>query len=114
MPDHPDSQISYFDAAEIAAQWHSVITWNDPGVTMYSVTSTGKVHSEEHRAALLDYIATKCMPTAVQLDASGDPDDAAQYDCGAESNVEALEMLAEWARTYIIESESTTSKENSK
>ena len=42
-------------AIEIAASWHSVMTWNDPGVAMYALSSTGRVQSEAHRAALLAY-----------------------------------------------------------
>ena len=91
-------EISDFDAAQIASLWHSVMTWNDPGVAMYSVTSTGKVHSEEHRANLLAYIES-CMPAAEKADADGD--EPAGVD-GLYSNVEDLEALAEWARNYKI------------
>lgn len=50
------------EAIVIAQQWHSVMTWNDPGVTMYSLGSTGRVHSAEHREALLAYIDNHCLP----------------------------------------------------
>lgn len=90
--------IDDFTAAAIAASWHSVMTWNDPGVAMYSVTSTGTVHSEEHRANLLAYIET-CMPQAEKLDAQGEsctlPDRFG-------SNVEELDALREWATEYRI------------
>ena len=43
-----ESPIDDFQASEIASAWHSVMTWSDPGVAMYSVTSTGKVHSEKY------------------------------------------------------------------
>ena len=102
MPDHRDSPISFFDAADIAAQWHSVMTWSDPGVAMYSITSTGKIHSEEHRAQVLAYIEG-CIPQAHKLDASDNPDDKPNLECEAESNTEALYLLAEWARMYILD-----------
>lgn len=90
--------ISDFDAAEIAGAWHSVMTWNDPGVAMYSVTSTGRVHSEEHRAQLLSYIET-CMCGAQEADARGD--DPVLVEMHG-SNVEELEALREWAMAYPI------------
>lgn len=90
--------IDDFTAAAIAASWHSVMTWSDPGVAMYSVTSTGQVHSEEHRANLLAYIDT-CMTQAVKLDERGEectlPD---QF----ESNAEELDALREWATEYKL------------
>ena len=90
--------ISDFDAAEIAGAWHSVMTWNDPGVAMYSVTSTGRVHSEEHRANLVHYI-DGCIPQARLCDERGDdPCLPAMH----ESNVEELEALREWALAYPI------------
>lgn len=95
-------EISDFDAAQIASLWHSVNTWNDPGVAMYSVTSTGRIHSEQHRTNLLAYIES-CMPAARRADEDGD--DSAGID-GSYSNVEDLEALAEWARTYKIGAES--------
>lgn len=49
------------EAAVIAQQWHSVTTWNDPGDVMYSLGSTGRVHSAEHREALLKYIDDHCL-----------------------------------------------------
>lgn len=90
--------ISDFDAAEIAGAWHSVMTWNDPGVAMYSVTSTGRVHSEAHRAQLIAYIET-CMRGAQEADERGDdPVLTEQHD----SNVGELEALREWAMVYPI------------
>lgn len=89
--------ISDFDASEIASAWHSVMTWNDPGVAMYSVTSTGRVHSEEHRQNLIDYI-DGCMDQAAACDARGD---APMLEIHS-SNVEELEALRDWARAYPI------------
>lgn len=86
-----------FDASEIAGGWHSVITWNDPGVAMYSVTSTGKVHSEEHRENLVSYI-DRCLVQATKLDESGEPPMLDIHN----SNVEELEALREWAISYKI------------
>lgn len=83
-------------AALIAEGWHSVMTWNDPGVAMYSVTSTGKIHSEEHRTKLLAYI-DDCMANASYNDSRGD----APCD-GFESQVAELEALAEWVRAYKL------------
>lgn len=89
------STIDDFTASDIASAWHSVMTWNDPGVAMYSVTSTGKVHTEDHRAKLLAYIAA-CVPAARDADARGDDP------IYGESNVDDLELLAEWARAFVI------------
>lgn len=90
-----ESPINDFEAAEIASAWHSVMTWNDPGAAMYSVTSTGKVHSEKHRKQLLAYIDS-CMGCATDCDASGD--DPIIMD----SNVDDLQALREWAEAYEI------------
>lgn len=90
-----ESPIDDFQASEIASAWHSVMTWNDPGVAMYSVTSTGKVHSEKHRKQLLAYIET-CMPTAQDADARG------EEPIVMDSNVDDLEALKEWAEAYEI------------
>lgn len=100
MPDHRDSLLSYFDAAQIAASWHSVNTWGDPGVAMYSVTSTGKVHSEQHRENLIAYIDT-CLVQAAKLDENegSEPTLPDMF----KSNVEELEALRDWARTYILD-----------
>lgn len=92
--------ISDFDAAEIASAWHSVNTWSDPGVAMYSVTSTGKVHSEEHRENLIDYIET-CVVQASKLDEDPDNNPPVLPELH-ESNVEELEALKEWALAYPI------------
>ncbi len=90
--------IDDFDAATIAASWHSVNTWNDPGVAMYSVTSTGKVHSEEHRENLIAYIDA-CMAGAVAADERGDaPTLPEMFD----SNAAELEALKAWAQSYEI------------
>lgn len=94
-------EISDFDAAQIASLWHSVMTWSDPGVAMYSVTSTGRVHSEEHRANLIAYIES-CVRGATEADERGD--DSAGVD-GCYSNVEDLAALTEWARNYKIGAE---------
>lgn len=94
-----ESPIDDFQAAEIASAWHSVMTWSDPGVAMYSVTSTGKVHSEEHRANLINYINV-CMPGAVNADARGE--DPIVMD----SNVDDLIALKEWAEAYEIGAQS--------
>jgi hypothetical protein len=87
--------ISNHDAVIIAAQWHSVITWDDPGVAMYSVTSTGRIHSELHREKLLSYIDLN-MDAAREMDEQGDPPVLAQH----ASNVEELEALRTWATTF--------------
>ena len=94
--------ISDFDAAEIAGAWHSVMTWNDPGVAMYSVTSTGRVHSEEHRTNLAHYI-DGCMVVARAADERGDEPVLPELH---ESNVEELEALRDWALAYPIGGES--------
>lgn len=83
------------EAALIAEQWHSVITWNDPGVAMYSVTSTGKIHSDLHRERLLTYIDMN-MDAARDMDEQGDPPVLEQHS----SNVEELEALKMWATTF--------------
>jgi hypothetical protein len=88
-----ESPIDDFQAADIASAWHSVMTWNDPGVAMYSVTSTGKIHSEQHRANLISYIET-CMSAAHDADKRGD--DPIVMD----SNVDDLIALREWATAY--------------
>lgn len=90
--------IDDFDAAAIAASWHSVMTWGDPGVAMYSVTSTGKVHSEEHRENLIAYI-DGCIPQAATLDSQGHaPTLPDMFD----SNESELEALREWATNFKI------------
>ena len=90
------SEIDDFQASEIAAGWHSVMTWSDPGVAMYSVTSTGRVHSEQHRANLIAYIDS-CMSAAERADERGDAGIV------MESNVADLEALRVWAAEYEIE-----------
>lgn len=45
----------------IASQWHSVMTWNDPGVTMYALSSTGSVQTPQHRVNLIAYIEGHCL-----------------------------------------------------
>lgn len=87
--------ITDYEAVDIANAWHSVMTWSDPGVAMYSVSSTGKVHSEKHRAQLLAYIET-CLPRAQDCDARGD-EPIVMY-----SNVEDLEALREWVEAYEV------------
>lgn len=94
------SELDDFDASEIASAWHSVNTWNDPGVAMYSVTSTGRVHSEEHRENLIAYIET-CLAQAAELDENLDDNPPMLPDYFS-SNVEELEALREWARDYQI------------
>lgn len=94
------SELCDFDAAEIASAWHSVNTWNDPGVAMYSVTSTGRVHSEEHRENLIAYIET-CLRQAAKLDENLDDNPPMLPDYHS-SNVEELEALRDWARDYQI------------
>lgn len=94
----PYAEIDDFQAAEIAAAWHSVMTWNDPGVAMYSVTSTGRVHSEKHRAQLVAYIDS-CIPAALDADAHGDDPIA------MDSNVDDLQALREWALAYEIDAD---------
>ena len=84
-----------FQASEIASAWHSVMSWSDPGVAMYSVTSTGRVHSEEHRGNLLAYIDAH-MDAARACDASGDDPIV------GESNEDDLCLLREWVETYEI------------
>lgn len=91
-----ESPINDFEAVDIASAWHSVMTWNDPGVVMYSVTSTGKVHSEEHRAKLIAYIDS-CIPSAENLDNDGDSPPIVM-----DSNVDDLLALREWAEAYEI------------
>lgn len=88
-------EIDDLQAAEVASAWHSVMTWSDPGVAMYSVTSTGKVHSDKHRAQLLAYIDT-CISAAEKCDERGE-----ESILGL-SNVDDLEALREWAMAYTI------------
>lgn len=95
---HIEANISDFDAAEIAGAWHSVMTWNDPGVWMYSVTSTGRIHSEEHRAGLLRYVDT-CLLQAAEFDRRGD---APVLECHG-SNVEELAEFRMWVVAFEIE-----------
>ncbi len=85
------------EASLIAEQWHSVITWDDPGVAMYSVTSTGKIHSELHRKRLIEYIDMN-IPAARELDEQGDPPVLAHH----ASNVEELEALKTWATRFKV------------
>lgn len=92
-------QLTDEQAAEIASAWHSVMTWNDPGVVMYSVTSTGKVHSEKHRAALLTYIDSECLPHAADLDAQG------EEPILFESNTADLTALRAWVAAYRVAKE---------
>ena len=87
--------ISDDQAVEIANAWHSVMTWNDPGVAMYSVSSTGKVHSEKHRAALLKYIDAH-LEAAIEQDAAGE--DPIVMD----SNADDLLALREWVEAFEI------------
>jgi len=82
-------------AIQIASAWHSVMTWSDPGVAMYAVTSTGKVHSEEQRANLLTYIES-CIPGAHNQDALG------EEPIVMDSNVADLHALREWVTAYVI------------
>jgi hypothetical protein len=97
------SELDDFDAAEIASAWHSVNTWNDPGVAMYSVASTGRVYSEEHRENLIAYIET-CLRQAVKLDEDTESNPPVLAD-RHETNVEELEALREWAHDYQIRKE---------
>ena len=90
-----ESPISDDQAVEIASAWHSVMTWNDPGVTMYSVSSTGRVHSEKHRKQLLAYIE-KSIPQAQALD------DRGETGVVTESNVADLEALRDWAKAFKL------------
>ena len=85
------------EAALIAEQWHSVMTWNDPGVSMYSVTSTGKVHSERHRQNLLAYVDT-CMDVARTADAQGEPPVLESH----ATNVEELEEFKQWVIAFKV------------
>ncbi len=89
------SPIDDSQAVDIANAWHSVMTWNDPGVAMYSVSSTGKIHSEKHRKQLLAYIAT-CIPQAQKLDARG------EAGVVTESNVADLEALRDWVKAFPL------------
>jgi hypothetical protein len=89
------SSISDDQAVEIANAWHSVMTWNDPGVTMYSISSTGKIHSEKHRKQLLAYIAAN-IPQAQKLDDQG------EAGVVTESNVADLEALRDWAKAFKL------------
>lgn len=83
------------DASMIASGWHSVMTWNDPGVAMYSVTSTGKIHSEKHRKQLIAYIE-KQIPHAVDMDMEGE--DPILMD----SNLGDLDALKIWAISFRL------------
>jgi hypothetical protein len=85
------------EAALIAEQWHSVITWDDPGVAMYSVTSTGRVHSELHRRRLIEYIDLNA-PAARGMDEVGDFPVLLQH----ATDVEELEALRTWATRFAI------------
>lgn len=85
-----------FEASEIAEQWHSVQTWSDPGVAIYSITSTGKIHSEKHRAQVIAYIDGECLDQALECDARGDDPIV------CDSNHEDLLALREWARNFKI------------
>lgn len=85
------------EAALIAEQWHSVITWSGLSVAMYSVTSTGRVHNETHREQLLKYIELQ-MDTARHLDDTGDPPVLTRY----ATNVEELEALRAWATQFKV------------
>lgn len=48
--------LTHKQAIEIANQWYSVNTWADPGVWLYSFTSTGGVIDQEHRTNQLSYL----------------------------------------------------------
>jgi hypothetical protein len=85
------------EASLIAEQWHSVITWDDPGVAMYSVTSTGRVHSELHRRRLIEYIDLN-VPAARGMDEVGDLPVLLQH----ATNVEELEALRTWATRFEV------------
>jgi hypothetical protein len=85
------------EASTIASGWHSVMTWSDPGVAMYSVTSTGKVHSEKHRKDLLAYI-DGCMADAAENDKHGDEPVLSEFD----SQVQELQALRTWVEDYPI------------
>lgn len=85
------------EAMLIAEQWHSVITWNDPGVAMYSVTSTGRVHSELHRERLIEYIDLN-ISAARKMDEAGEFPVLMQHT----TNVEELEALKVWATRFKV------------
>lgn len=83
------------EAIEIANAWHSVMTWSDPGVVMYSLSSTGKIHNEKHRQQLIQYINTNIM-SAKQQDEDGDPGVVMG------TNEADLEALKEWVKAYKL------------
>ena len=69
--------INKAEAVNIACQWHSVMTWNDPGVAMYAFSSTQKVQSKEHRQNLIDY-TNHCLHRADPSDQE-DLEDLIEY-----------------------------------
>lgn len=81
------------DIIEIAHAWSSVMTWNDPGVTMYAFASTGRVQSEAHRADLLRYIEKNCRAAAT-LNEAADEDDCSH---------EELDELEDHIRSAPVE-----------
>lgn len=85
-------QLTRDEAVSIACGWHSVMTWNDPGVWMYSLSSTGKVIDEKHRSKIISYIDEHCLPHAKTLDDKNDPPILESF----ETNEEELLALREW------------------
>lgn len=94
--------ITKSEAVGIAAGWHSVMTWEDPGVTMYALSSTGRIQSPEHRAKLIDYIKTHCIPVVTERVAETKPEDE---DVVEQNRVDAEELndLLEYVETAPLE-----------
>lgn len=56
------------DAWLRAAQWGSFVRAGDPGACMYGFDETGRVQSEAHRKACLDWIDGECRAAAALND----------------------------------------------
>ena len=91
-------------ASAIASLWHSVNTWSDPGVAMYSVTSTARIHNKAHRRDVVRYIDDRCLPHAETFEDATDllwlRNWALRYPIGP-SVAERFERLPEFVRGYI-------------
>lgn len=96
-----EPEIDDFDAAQIASAWHSVNTWNDPGVTMYSVTSTGKVHSEEHRTSLLAY-TDRCILIAERINDPAGDKPVLEYDGDDDESFYRYSSCADELRAFRV------------
>jgi hypothetical protein len=84
------------------------MTWSDPGVTMYALSSTGRIQSPEHRISLIAYTkdcvatATKRIKSALRTKSKTYGGDTMET---LEQDVEDLEALLDYVTNAPLEEE---------